>query len=89
MRAGVSTTPVPTTHERKFLAEPLNAIDADGVFEGYASLFGEPDHDAELIDSITRGATAGMFCAGEIGPVGARSFVHGFTASVALFRDAS
>ena len=52
-------------------------------------LFGEPDHDAELIDSITRGATAGMFCAGEIGPVGARSFVHGFTASVALFRDAS
>ena len=29
-----------------------------------------------------------MFCAGEIGPVGGRSFVHGFTASVLLFSGA-
>ncbi len=49
MRAGVSTTPVPTTHERKFLAEPLNALDADGVFEGYASLFGEPDLGKDVV----------------------------------------
>jgi small ligand-binding sensory domain FIST len=28
-----------------------------------------------------------MFCAGEIGPVDDRSFVHGFTASVVLFHD--
>ena len=27
------------------------------------------------------GAVAGMFCAGEIGPVGGRTFLHGFTAS--------
>jgi small ligand-binding sensory domain FIST len=26
-----------------------------------------------------------MFCAGEVGPVGRRNFLHGFTASVALF----
>jgi small ligand-binding sensory domain FIST len=51
-------------------------------------LFGRPDHDAELVAEVVRGADAGMFCAGEIGPVGTRSFVHGFTASVALFRDA-
>jgi small ligand-binding sensory domain FIST len=25
-----------------------------------------------------------MFCAGEIGPVGGRNFLHGFTASVLL-----
>lgn len=49
-------------------------------------LFGRPDHDAEVVSStIESSAVAGMFCAGEIGPVGNRSFLHGFTASVALF----
>jgi small ligand-binding sensory domain FIST len=49
-------------------------------------LFGMPHHDAELVDAVTPGgATAGMFCAGEIGPVGGRSFMHGFTASALLF----
>ena len=28
---------------------------------------------------------AGAFCAGEIGPIGGRNFLHGFTASVAVF----
>jgi small ligand-binding sensory domain FIST len=51
-------------------------------------LFGEPDHDARVVEEYTGSrATAGMFCAGEIGPVGGRPFLHGFTASVALFRD--
>jgi len=30
---------------------------------------------------------AGLFCAGEIGPVGARNFLHGFTATIALFTE--
>lgn len=48
--------------------------------------FGAPDHDAELIDGFVNDhALAGMFCAGEIGPIGGRSFLHGFTASIALF----
>lgn len=54
-------------------------------------LFGRPDHDAEVVaQSIDTPSVAGMFCAGEIGPVGAQSFLHGFTASVVLFggRDA-
>ncbi len=51
-----------------------------------AALFGVPHHDAELLSHATGGsATAGMFCAGEIGPVGARTFLHGYTASIALF----
>ncbi len=50
-------------------------------------LFGEPDHDAALIAEAVGGAVAGMFCAGELGPVGPRSFLHGFTASVLLFGD--
>jgi small ligand-binding sensory domain FIST len=28
-----------------------------------------------------------MSCAGELGPVGGRSFLHGFTASVLLLHD--
>ena len=36
---------------------------------------------------VDGGATAGMFCAGELGPIGDRSFLHGFTASILLFGD--
>ena len=51
-------------------------------------LFGEPDHDAEVLDAVVAGgATAGMFCAGELGPVGGRNFLHGYTASMILFTD--
>jgi small ligand-binding sensory domain FIST len=48
-------------------------------------LFGQPHHDALAI-SRKLGALplAGLFCAGEIGPVAGRSVVHGFTASLAL-----
>ncbi len=49
-------------------------------------LFGTPNHDAgvvaELLGPIP---AAGAFCAGEIGPIGGRNFLHGFTASLALF----
>lgn len=51
-------------------------------------LFGEPHHDAGLLSEVVGGgAVAGMSCAGELGPVGGRSFLHGFTASIALFHD--
>jgi small ligand-binding sensory domain FIST len=30
---------------------------------------------------------AGFFAAGELGPVGGKNFIHGFTASVVLFED--
>jgi small ligand-binding sensory domain FIST len=50
-------------------------------------LFGAEDHDAELVAEVADGLVAGMFCAGEIGPVGDRSFLHAFTASVVLFRE--
>ena len=48
-------------------------------------MFSVPDHDARLLDGATgRAPVAGFFCAGEIGPVGPRNFVHGFTATMAL-----
>jgi small ligand-binding sensory domain FIST len=49
-------------------------------------LFGLPDHDATaLAEAVGLVPTAGLFCAGEFGPVGGHNFVHGFTASIALF----
>jgi small ligand-binding sensory domain FIST len=49
-------------------------------------LFGHPHHDATVVaEALDDPATAGFFAAGEFGPVGGRNFVHGFTASVALF----
>jgi small ligand-binding sensory domain FIST len=49
-------------------------------------MFGEPDHDASAFeDTFGAVAAAGFFCAGEIGPVGPRNFLHGFTATMAVF----
>lgn len=49
-------------------------------------MFGVPDHDAEaLAREFGHAPAAGFFAAGEIGPVGGESFLHGFTATMALF----
>jgi small ligand-binding sensory domain FIST len=50
--------------------------------------FGEPDHDASVVaETLGTTAVAGMFCAGEVGPIGGRSFLHGFTAVTVIFRS--
>ena len=48
-------------------------------------MFEVPDHDASAIEDMLGAPTGGFFCAGEIGPVGGRNFLHGFTATMALF----
>jgi small ligand-binding sensory domain FIST len=51
-------------------------------------MFGEPHHDAAAVRTeIGPIPLAGLFAAGEFGPVGGRNFLHGFTASVVLFDD--
>jgi small ligand-binding sensory domain FIST len=53
------------------------------------ALFGSGDHDALVVDDYLGPLpAAGMFCAGEFGAVGGRNFLHGFTASIALLREA-
>jgi small ligand-binding sensory domain FIST len=53
-----------------------------------AAMFGSPHHDATTIRETTGTLpVAGMFCAGELGPIAGRNALHGFTASLALFRD--
>ena len=51
-------------------------------------MFGVPDHDVGCVRSGLDAdiPVAGFFAAGEIGPVAGRNFLHGFTASVAVFR---
>jgi small ligand-binding sensory domain FIST len=48
-------------------------------------MFDLPDHDASALEDALGAPTAGFFCAGEIGPVGGRNFLHGFTATMAVF----
>ncbi|MFN2469887.1 MAG: FIST N-terminal domain-containing protein [Gaiellaceae bacterium] len=51
-------------------------------------MFGEPDHDARLVaEALGSPALAGFFCGGEIGPVGGRAFLHGYTATLAVFLE--
>jgi small ligand-binding sensory domain FIST len=50
-----------------------------------AAMFGASDHDAVAVAEELDGApAAGFFAAGEIGPVGGRSFLHGFTATIGV-----
>lgn len=49
-------------------------------------LFGEPHHDALAVrEYLGDLPLAGFFAQGELGPVAGKNFVHGFTASLALF----
>jgi small ligand-binding sensory domain FIST len=52
-------------------------------------LFPEPHHDARLVHTYCGDIPlAGFFAAGELGPIGGKNFMHGFTACLALFRAA-
>jgi small ligand-binding sensory domain FIST len=52
-------------------------------------LYDHPDGDISAIKSFFEGLpVAGFFCAGEIGPIGGKNFLHGHTASIALIRPA-
>ncbi len=51
-------------------------------------LFGAPDHDAlALQKQLGDIPVAGFFAQGEVGPVGGRNFLHGYTASIAIFSE--
>jgi small ligand-binding sensory domain FIST len=49
-------------------------------------LFSEPDHDAAAVcAALGNLPLAGFFAQGELGPIGGKNYLHGFTASVAVF----
>jgi len=48
----------------------------------------KPGHDVGVLREILGDIpVAGFFCGGEFGPIGGKNFIHGFTASIALFRE--
>jgi small ligand-binding sensory domain FIST len=50
-------------------------------------LYDHPNGDISTIQKVIGDINlAGFFCAGEIGPIGSKNFLHGHTASLALFR---
>jgi len=73
------------------LAETLDGATAAGALlftcNGRGSnMFERPDHDATAVShALGLPAVAGMFCGGEIGTVGGKAFVHGYTATAAFF----
>jgi small ligand-binding sensory domain FIST len=76
---------------RENLAAALNGERAAGALlftcNGRGTgMFDQPDHDARAVaELLGEDALAGFFCAGEIGPVGGKPFLHGFTATLAVF----
>jgi small ligand-binding sensory domain FIST len=78
---------------REALRAQMEALGSDGAAGALlftcngrgAHMFDVPDHDASALEDALGAPTAGFFCAGEIGPVGGRNFLHGFTATMAVF----
>ncbi len=55
-----------------------------------ARLYGEPDHDTALLRSVVGDIpVGGFFCNGEIGPVGGRTYLHGYTSSIGVIAPRS
>jgi len=49
-------------------------------------MFGKSNHDAGLIrEQLGSMGLVGFYCAGELGPVGGKTFLHAYTASLGLF----
>jgi small ligand-binding sensory domain FIST len=79
---------------RVLLTQAQTKLDGKAIYGGCLCscngrghrMFGSPNHDAKMIQEMLGplGLT-GFFCNGEIGPLGGRSFLHGYTASLALF----
>jgi small ligand-binding sensory domain FIST len=70
-------------HEKRPAAALLFSCNGRGT-----RLFTQPHHDAQAIrQEVGSIPVAGYFAQGELGPVGGQNFIHGFTASVALFEE--
>lgn len=70
-------------HERRPAAGLLFSCNGRGT-----RLFEEPNHDSGVIrQEVGAIPVAGFFAMGELGPVGGQNFIHGYTASVALFEE--
>ena len=52
------------------------------------AFYGKPNYDIGILQSyIPTVSTTGFFCSGEIGPIGGSTYLHGYTASIGIFRS--
>jgi small ligand-binding sensory domain FIST len=83
------------TEDLESLLDAFRKVGGGGPAEGAllfscngrgAALFATADHDVQAVRRVLGApGVAGFFAAGEIGPVGGRNHLHGFTASVLAF----
>ena len=72
-----------SAHERRPAGALLFSCNGRG-----SRMFSEESHDARAVSKeMGPIPVAGFFAMGELGPVGGQNFIHGFTASVALFEE--
>jgi small ligand-binding sensory domain FIST len=70
-----------------FFEPPLGALLFSCNGRG-TRMYGRPNGDITTIQKVLGDVNlAGFFCAGEIGPIGGKNFLHGHTASMVLFRS--
>ena len=74
------------TSQKKDLPQAALVFNCNGRGQ---HMYQEHHHDIKAIQNhVGPIPVAGFFCAGEIGPVGKRNYLHGFTNSMALFYPA-
>ena len=77
------------TEERRELggSQPRGALLFSCLGRG-EGMYGAAHHDIKAVqESLGPVPAAGFFCNGEIGPVGQRAFIHGFTSVLGLFTE--
>lgn len=77
---------------RKLLAAHVDTGVAGAMIFGCngrgTNMWPQAGHDAGVLREVLGDIpVAGCFCGGEFGPVGGKNFIHGFTASIALFKE--
>ena len=77
-----------SAEKQDFEATPPKAAVLFSCLGRGEGMYGVPNHDVgELQQVLGPLPVAGFFCNGEIGPVGERPFVHGFTSVIGFFME--
>ncbi|MEM9137156.1 MAG: FIST N-terminal domain-containing protein [Cyanobacteria bacterium P01_F01_bin.42] len=73
------------------IAQATNGPEAAIVFNCLGrgeAFYGKPNYDVGVLQTYLADiCTSGFFCSGEIGPIGGSTYLHGYTASIGIFRS--
>ena len=69
------------------VSTPLAAVSFACIGRG-SKMYGEPNVDSGIFGEVMPGIPlVGLACNGEIGPVGLKTHLHGFTACIAMIAE--